>query len=309
MSWPCLRLVEPVRGALGPSLALLVAACAPSAATPEEAKAMRWTPPAIATDGYESSPSFSPDGREMIFVRADSRFRNYRLLRSRCTGGGWSKPEPVSFALPLPVIEADPFITRDGKQLYFISSRHAPDREDFDIWFAERNVDGSWGTPQRLPEPVNSPASELLPRMADDGTLYFGSDRPGGHGQSDIYAATFDNGRWTVANVGPPVSTAANEYEAEVSADGRTLIVVADRGDRSHLYRFVKENGRWTETGRIPAKDDVFQVGPTLSPAGDRLLFAQADGNRAGEIYLIDLDPAADRSWPPCTPALSPSRK
>jgi Tol biopolymer transport system component len=260
-----------------------------------------WTPTAISTAGYESSPTFTPDGQEMYFVSADRNFRNYRILRSRCERGAWSAPEPAAFGKPLPIIEADPFVTRDGRRLYFVSSRQAPDREDFDIWFVERLPNGEWGTAQRLPEPVNSPGAELLPRVAQDGTLYFGSDRPGGFGQSDIYAATRErNGRWKVANVGPPVSTSANEYEAEVASDQRTMIVVADRGVRSHLYRFVKQAGTWVETGLVPAADNVFQVGPALSPRGDRLLFAQADGERSGEIYIVDLKARPDLSWPPC---------
>jgi hypothetical protein len=43
----------------------------------------------------------------------------------------------------------------------------------------------------------------------------------------------------------------------------------------------------------------VFQVGPLLSPRGDRLLFAQADGERSGELFLVDLVAEPDRDWPP----------
>ena len=64
----------------------------------------------------------------------------------------------------LPVIEADAFITPDGKRLYYISTRHAPETDDFDLWYVERTADGGWDEPQRLPEPVISPAAELLPR-------------------------------------------------------------------------------------------------------------------------------------------------
>jgi hypothetical protein len=82
-------------------------------------------------------------------------------------------------------------------------------------------------------------------------------------GNSDIYVAERDEaGRWSVRNLGPPVSTAADEYEAAVSEDGNTLVLVADRGDRSHLYRFVKRDDRWHELGLVPADPHVFQVGP-----------------------------------------------
>ena len=262
-----------------------------------------WSPPSISGPGYESSPAFTPDGKEIYFVGADPDFRNYRLMVSRCEEGGWSKPEPAPFAAPLPVIEADPFITADGRRLYYVSSRHAPKDEDFDIWYVDRTGDGAWRSPQRLPEPVNSSGAELLPRIDAKNDLIFGSDRPGGLGLGDIYVATQrPDGRWTVRNVGAPVNTASHEYEAEPSRNGKTLIVVADREGRSHLYRYALRDGKWQAAGRVRARDDVFQVGPLLSPAGDRLIFAQKQEGRSGEMYILDLTARPDRSWPPACP-------
>ncbi|ANF54896.1 hypothetical protein DA69_09145 [Brevundimonas naejangsanensis] len=286
------------------SLAALtvVPGCAQAPTPRAGASPVRWTPAAVSTENYESSPTFTPDGREMYFVAADRNFRNYRILKTTCEDGDWSAPVPAPFGLPLPIIEADPFVTPDGRRLYFISSRHAPAREDFDIWYVERGPEGGWGPAVRLPEPVNSEQAELLPRVTADGTLYFGSDRPGGFGQSDIYVANEDRpGHWTVRNVGPPVSTAANDYEADVTFDGRSMVLVSDRGAKSHLYQFIRRDGGWTEVGRGPGRDDVFQVGPIQSPDGDRLLFAEADSQRSGEVYLFDLRPDTDQSWPPCT--------
>ena len=280
-------------------LLILSAIASPSGAA-FDAAPRRWTPPAISSDQYESSPTFTPDGREMYFMRADASFGKYRLMSSRCEAGEWTTPAPPSFAAPSPVLEADPFVTADGKRLYYVSSRHDASHQDLDIWFVERRPDGGWGEPQRLPEPVNSRSSELLPRVDREGRIYFGSSRPGGHGQSDIYVATpTAGGTWDVKNMGLPVSTAANEYEAEISRDGRTLIVVADRGDRSHLYRYRRTDQGWVEQGRIPAAMNVFQVGPLLSPNADKLLFAQADGKLSGEMFVIDLAPHAGADWPP----------
>lgn len=286
---------------------LLACACAAAAASAAAApgEPRRWTPEAIASPGYESSPTFSPDGRELYFMRADKAFSSYQILLSRCEAGRWTTPAPPPFALPPPVNDADPFITADGRRLYFVSSRPAPQRgtgsDDLDIWRVERQADGRWGPPQRLPEPVNSGASELLPREDVQGRLVFGSSRPGGQGQGDIWRATpLPTGGWQVENLGPPVSSAANEYEAELSRDGRTLVLVVDRGRRSHLERFtLGTDGRWTAAGRLPGRDDVFQVGPLLSPRGERLLFAQAHGERSGELFLVDLVPDATEDWPP----------
>jgi Tol biopolymer transport system component len=260
----------------------------------------RWTPAAIATGGYEATPSFSPDGQEMIYLSADRGFEAWRLLRSTCVDGAWSPPAPPPFAAPAGVIEADPGFTPDGRGLYFISARHDPANADFDIYHVARRADGAWGKSERLPEPVNSAEAELLPRADAGRRLYFGSARSGGLGKSDIYVAKRDAAKgWSVDNLGPPVNSPANEYEAEISRDGQTLIVVSDRDGRSHLYRFVRVGDLWVEAGRVPAREDVFQVGPGLSPRGEKLLFAQADEDRSGEIFLTELKPDSAEPWPP----------
>lgn len=272
----------------------------PAAVYPAASAPLHWTPSALSTDQYESSPTFSPDGRDVFFFRADRGFDNYRLLHSRCEAGQWSVPREPAFAAAPGIREADPAYSADGQRLYFVSERQRGD--DLDIWRVERRADGAWGEPQRLPEPVNSPQTELLPRELPDGRLLFGSDRSGGPGGRDIYFAVPQaDGGWRVEALPAPVNTAGDEYEAELSRDGRVLVVVANRGERSHLY--VHERGEegegWRERGRVPAREDVFQVGPLLSPDGKRLLFAQADGERSGEIFQIDLHPGADPAWPP----------
>ena len=284
------------------SYALLVALATTvwSTSNAEERAARLWTPAAIASDQYEATPTFTPDGREMYFMQSDPRFARYRLFRSRCENGAWTRATPAPFAAP-DVQEGDPGVRPDGKRLYFISMRQNPAQEDFDIWYVERTGVDAWSEPRHLPEPVNSRGAELLPRADREGRLYFGSNRAGGFGEGDIYVATQGtDGAWTVKNVGPPVSTAAYEYEAEISQDGRTLIAVIDRGDRSHLYRFERDGDRWIERGRISALKNVFQVGPLLSPTADRLLFAQAQGARSGELFLLDRVEKPDARWPPC---------
>lgn len=283
-----------------PALSLMALSAMPSHA--QAASPQRWTPAAIASDQYESSPTFTPDGRELYFMRSDRSFGRYRLLMSRCENGAWSAPVPPPFAGPAAAQEADPYVSADGRRLYYVSTRGSTDPDDLDIWRVERRVDGAWSKPQRLPAPVNSTASELLPREGAGGALYFGSSRPGGPGLTDIYVGTPNSGGgWNVSLVGPPISTAEQEYEVEVSRDGRQLILVGQRGDgRSHLYRYQREGGRWGAHGRVAAREDVFQVGPLLSPNGDRVLFGQLANERdSGELFLADLQAQADPSWPP----------
>src|SRR5690242_3001741 len=96
---------------------------------------------------------------------------------SHCGKRGWETPVDASFAGD--GVEADPIITSDGKHLYFISTRSTDGQHhnDLDIWRADRQPDGKWGEPRRLPEPLNSRAQEWFPRPA--AMAGFISDRAG----------------------------------------------------------------------------------------------------------------------------------
>jgi hypothetical protein len=67
-----------------------------------------------------------------------------------------------------------------------------------------------------LGAPINSPSGDFAPNISIDGhLLFFSSDRPGGHGGSDIYMSRRDNPNedgWDApVNVGPELNTADNE--------------------------------------------------------------------------------------------------
>lgn len=275
------------------------------------ATAHRWTPPEISTAAYESSAVFDASGQLMMFMRADRGFGRYRILQSTCTGGRWSVPVEPGFSAAPGIDDADPFLSRDGSKVFFVSTRHRfaeVGNEDFDIFVAERQPDGAWGPATRLPEPVNSAASELLPRLDGSGRLYFGSARPGGRGGSDIYAATRSpEGTWSVSNVAA-VNSPAQEYEADISHDGRQIAVVSDREGRSRIHLYQRGGTGWRATGRVHAREEVFQVGPLWSPDGRRLMFSQDAGEDSGEFYVVDTGANSDRRWPPeCGPGDRPA--
>lgn len=288
-----------------PALALVGPGCTTSprlGAFVQGAEPMRWTPAGISTPAYESSAVFSPEGRDMYFMRADQGFDHYRILHSRCGPNGWSEPVEPSFSSAAGIDDADPFVTDDGSRLLFVSTRHRHGEignEDFDIFVVDRDTDGDWGEARRLPEPVNSRHSELLPRMDRDGVLYFGSSRPGGRGGADIHAAVQSvTGEWMVTRV-TDVNTTAEEYEADISGDGQQLAVVSDRDGKSRVHLYERQAGRWIPTGRVKAREDVFQVGPRWSPDGRQLMFSQDAGVDSGEIFLVQTAPNPDLRWPP----------
>jgi len=92
------------------------------------------------------------------------------------------------------------------------------------------------------PEPVaaiNSPANERGPAFSQDGRiLFFASDRAGGAGGYDIYAARWDGKAWTgVESLGQPLNTDAAELGPAPSADGTRLFFTSDRsGNREDIF-------------------------------------------------------------------------
>jgi hypothetical protein len=285
------------RAVIAPILSLALAAAAANG------EVVEWTPKGVSSPMFESHAAFDPLTGDLYFVRSDTSFRGWRILVSHCESEGWSPPADAPFAGD--GVEADPVFTADGRSLYFISTRTTDGarRKDLDLWRVDRDAAGAWGTPVRLPEPVNSPAAEWFPRPGADGWLYFGSARPGGLGKTDIWRARETAGEWRVENLGPAVNTAGDEYEPLPSPDARRMVVMADGA----LYETrAAGDGGWTPRVKLGPQVNVngSEIGALFSPTGRSLLFARDAGpGRSGEFFVLRSAPEA---WPSDCPSRAP---
>lgn len=204
------------------------------------------------------------------------------IMESRRESAGWSAPRVASFSGTYRDI--DPFITVDGRQLFFnsVRPRHEGDRRgDFDIWVAER-ADGGWGEPVNPGAPLNSDSSDIYATATADGTVYFVSRRLVGRGGNDLYRAAFADGQYLdPENLGAPINTAYSESNPYIAADESYLIFFSDRPGgygRSDLYISHRRDGRWTEPlnlgPRINTPDAEFC--PLISPGGRYFFFSRS---------------------------------
>lgn len=261
-----------------------------------------WKPARISSPQFESHAAFDPQTGDLYFVRSAKDFSGWRILTSRCVADGWSEPAAPAFAGD--GVEADPWFTPDGKTLYFISTRSTDgvrEPKNLDIWRVDRDAKGIWGTPRRLPAPVNSAAAEWFPRLSPDGWLYFGSSRAGGHGKNDIWRARRDeSGQWHAEDLGDAINTAADEYEPLPSPDGKRLVIMAADG----LYEsFADGKGGWTPKQKFGPEVDAngSEIGTAFSPSGKSMLFARdTRGPDSGEFFLQR--PTPPEAWPPACP-------
>lgn len=282
-----------------PSLAVCVLCCACAAAQLGTAapRVVAWRPENITSPQFESHAAFDPHNGDFYFVRASPEFRGWRMFVSRPTSQGWSKPEPPAFAGD--GVEADPWFTADGRTLYFISTRSTDGvhRDDLDLWRVERNADGAWQEPVRLPEPLNSVHTEWFPRPSADGWLYFGSNRPGGFGGNDIWRGRQQpDGRWVVENLGAAINTTADEFEPLPSPEGDRLIVMAHDG----LHESRRTPDGWSRKTPMAhgVNADGMEVGAVFSSSGKSLLFSRDTGAPdSGEFFV--LHETDDETWPP----------
>jgi len=145
--------------------------------------------------------TFTADGKTVVFVRSKRGLFEAHLVRDR-----WSEARPLPFSGKQDVRDGDPFFTPDGSKLYFWSSRDGRTSMNTDLYAVERCADG-WGVPRNLGPPVNNEVNEPFPAVAADGTLYFGSARPGS-GSIDLFRARPSGDRFAEPeNLGPAVNS------------------------------------------------------------------------------------------------------
>lgn len=125
--------------------------------------------------------------------------------------GAWvSEPFPYNNVKEYSVGHAA--LSTDESILYF-SSDMPGGQGGTDIWYSERQADGTWGSPINAGPTVNSAGDELFPSIGPDGTLYYSSDGFPGMGGLDIFRSTGNKDQWSnPENLKYPVNSASDDF-------------------------------------------------------------------------------------------------
>ena len=197
----------------------------------------------------EAPTSISGDGRTMLL------FVEGRMCFSVRGAYGWSEPQPLPRYLQLGNWQADAQISADGSVLLFAANYPAEgeERPSLNIFVSERTERG-WGAPYSIGPAINTTGMERSPFLHPDmKTLYFSSDRPGTHGELDVWvtrrlADTCWNCWSEPENLGDSINTDGRDCWYKISTDGKTAYYAQKNGRRHDIYCVALPEDKRPET-------------------------------------------------------------
>ncbi len=149
--------------------------------------------------------------------------------------------------------EFDPFLTADGRRLFFVSNRPTGFGQE-DIYFSEW-TDTGWTTAQPLGSQINSGRREKSPSVSPDGQKLYYIDAERGGYNWDVWVSTWDSSQsdWGVPqNVGPPVNTTGVEFSVHIGPDGHHLYFSSSAVGRCGFYVSEWNGTSWSEPVQFP---------------------------------------------------------
>ena len=245
-----------------------------------------WRSPEIADFSgiwHDYDPTLSADGKRLFFIsdrpRDDGKpHPNYDIWYLDRSANDWSAPKNAGAPLNGEWSSHFAISTRNGN-LYFTSD-HPGSKGYLDVWMS-RFVDGRYQEPSNLGDAINNANWANFEVYVDPEESYMIVSAYGhedGLGDCDLYVSYRHDGTWQpLQNLGPGVNSAARDYSARVSPDGKYLFFTSERG--------VPTDARtqpWTYREFITAVRSI--------------------RNGLGNVYQIDLDAALPKPALPAKP-------
>jgi hypothetical protein len=149
-------------------------------------------PKEINSRNWETYASFSPSGDTLYFAsNRPGGFGGFDLYYSVRNLSEWSEAINLGSVVNTPFDEISPFISHDGKRLFFSSKGHKT-IGGFDIFVSERSSN-SWRKPINLRYPLNTTDDDVFYQPVGDGSSgYVSRVMPQSFGESDIYLVEFN---------------------------------------------------------------------------------------------------------------------
>jgi Tol biopolymer transport system component len=257
----------------------------------------------LTFDGLADLPSWSPDGRQIVYGQYHPGFPAPRNIRIQVMDADGSNVRDLSGQSN--AIDHAPDWSPDGKRILFFSNRHDPAALRMSIYVM--NADGS--NVVRLT--TNDSWNDRFPRWSPDGTrIAFHSNRVGGDMQIFVMNADGTQARQLTSD--------GTNFRPRWSPDGRSVAFEGMRGNMgaagsgmgNGIYVMNADGSGQMNVSRSPTMD----MNPAWSSDGRRIYFCSGrpdDENMT--LWVMDADGGSIRrllsGTEDCCPMTKPRRR
>lgn len=231
--------------------------------------------PSIIKKLAHSSPSFTPDGKEMYWSTVSGKNETRKIFYVKFENNKWSEPMIANFSGNYH--DDQPFVSYNGERLYFASKRPKTKNgyEENDIWISDKAEHG-WGKPRT----INNLIGLWTPTVTKNGTIYFLEVI---ENTRVICRAELKNGKYAEIEI---LNESINKKEALnwcpfIAQDESYLIFSSDRegnlGAGDLYISFKDKSGDWQEAINMgkSINTDRQERFPGVSPDGKYLFFTR----------------------------------
>ncbi|MFT5918210.1 MAG: hypothetical protein ACI9FU_000002 [Granulosicoccus sp.] len=255
----------------------------------------------INSSDYEYFPSLTVDGQTLIYTRnrrvGPVGFQEDFYL-SKLKNGEWLPSINLGPPVNTTSNEGAQAISVDGQHLFFTGCNRKNGEGSCDIYYSKKEG-GKWSAAENIGPPVNSSKWESQPSFSSDGrTLYFSSNRPGGHGKSDLwYSKLTPEGRWTPpVNLGDVINTSGYEESPYIHPDNRTLYFASTGhpgyGQKDIFYTKKDELGNWSAPKNLgyPINTWEEEIGLIVDAVGRNAYFSSGRDGGHGKLDILSFE-------------------
>ncbi|HTJ11659.1 MAG TPA: hypothetical protein VL547_06530 [Dinghuibacter sp.] len=258
---------------------LLTLPCICRAQNSAQDSARLFAPGVISTGDFTFNASFTPDGRTVFFSKATINWGYIALYSSTERRGVWSKPIPLPFTGIYR--DCDPFVSADGKRLYFSSDRPVEGKPyadyDYKLFYVPLGGTEPGGNPVPVSVPLPPGMKISYPGFAANGNLYFSSADTARH-DVDIYRCVFRDGAYQAPERLSFNDPGIVDFDPVVARD-ESFVIFSSAGRKGlgsvDLWITFRDGDTWTTPLNMGPKVNTAGAdgAPGLSPDNKKLYF------------------------------------
>ncbi len=216
----------------------------------------------------------NPDPTNWFDLSKSSDYVNrLTIFTAKYANGKWTDIKPFAYNKPEEYSVGHPALSPDGKVMYFASDMPGGIGAT-DIYYSEKNSDGTWGKPVNCGNVINTNGKELFPYMDASGTLFFSSEGLPGLGGLDIFAAKGSKNNWSAPeNLKFPLNSSRDDFSIYFTEVGKAGYLASNRAGgmgSDDIYSFVEN----------PPKNLILSV----------VTKEKLDNNKLGPLAGVDLE-------------------